>query len=119
MKTVVVVEDSRLLRRILADWLRPAFNVHLADNAHLALQLVDRHRADCLLLNPLLASNSGWELLYEISVWPDLRSLKVILLTHEVEACRAYRRNLRELNVRSVLAWRSLTPRCLRRSLIT
>ena len=119
MKTVVVVEDSRLLRRVLAGWLEPRFSVHLADNAHLALELVDRHRADYLLLNPLLAGNSGWELLCEISAWPDLRALKIILLTHEAEFCRAYRPSLRELNVRSVLAWRSLTLVRLNRCLAT
>ena len=117
MKTIVIVEDSYLVRHSLAAWLVDDFNVHVADNAHLALELIERQRPDYLLLNPLLASNSGWELLYEIAAWPDLRRLKTVLLTHETDYLRAYRRSLRELNVHSILAWVHLTPRRLRQSL--
>lgn len=119
MKTIVIVEDSYLIRRSLAAWLADDFNVYIADNAHLALELIEERRPDYLLLNPLLAGNSGWELLYEIATWPDLRRLRTILLTHETYYLKAYRRSLRELNVHSILAWVHLTPRRLRQSLIS
>ena len=117
MKTVVIAEDSYLVRQSVAGWLEGEFSVHVADNAHLALRLIDRHRADYLVLNPLLAGNSGWELLYEVSTWSDLRRLKTVLLSQEADYLRAHRQSLRELNVRAVLRPAGLTPRRLRQGL--
>ena len=119
MKTVVIAEDSCLIRRAMSSWLEGKFEVHGADNAHLALKLIDRHRADYLILNPLLAGNSGWELLYEINTWSDMRRLKTILLAQEADYLQAHRRSLRELNIHTILAPSSLTPRLLRQSLLS
>ena len=101
----------------MADWLKDKFEVYSADNAHLALKLLDNHRADYLILNPLLAGNSGWELLYEINAWSDLRRLRTVLLAQETDYLRAHRQSLRELNICAVLEPSSLTPHRLLQSL--
>ncbi len=113
MKKVVVVEDSFLIRREIVSLLGQGCQVYATDNAHEALSLIDQHEADWLLLNPALAKNSGLELLYEINSWTDLRRVKTILLTHEIDYFLRYKKVLKELNVLHVLPLVSLNSKLL------
>lgn len=101
MKKIILVEDSFLLRRELKALLK-GFKIYATHDPHQALELLDRHRADWLIINPLLAKNSGLELLYEINTWPDLR-VKVILLTADQSFFQRHWPTLRQLNVKLIL----------------
>ena len=117
MKKIILVEDSYLIRRALVTLLTDDFQVHATDNAHRGLELIDQYGADWLLLNPVLAKNSGLELLYEISSWTDLRPIKTILLTQEMEYFLRYKTVLKELNIVHVLPFGLLNSARLSRIL--
>ena len=117
MKTVVIAEDSALVRRQLGRFLESHFQVHLADTAQQTLSLIDQHRADWLILNPLLPRNSGLELLYEIMSWSDLRHLKTILITNETDYFAQHRFALKTLNVRQIISFKALNRQQLLQAL--
>lgn len=108
MKKIVVIEDSYLLRQQIVDLLKHDFIVYETESAHRALELIEGQQIDYLLLNPLLAQNSGFELLYEVNSWIDLRSIKTIILTHEVAHYAQFKKTLKELNVVAILSFNAL-----------
>ena len=114
MQRVVIVEDSLLLRESLSGWLEKDFEVLATHNPFKALKSLDKQAPDWLLVNPLLACNSGLELLYEVSSWPDWRKTRVILLTFDTEYCRRHLLALKELNVFAILALSDLNANRLR-----
>lgn len=114
---VLIVEESRLLRERLAGWLKRDFRVRACDSAQSAIESLDRRPADWMVLNPLLASNSGFELLYEISSHPDLRRTKTILLTPGPQSYGSSRAALARLNVTAVATWAGLNRKFLRQLL--
>ena len=110
MKKVVIVESSFFIRRHIAASLAEGFETHAAADAHQAMALIDRVKADWLLLNPNLSKNSGLELLCELQCWADLRSVKTILMTQDADYYARHKRSLQELNIRHVVPLASLEP---------
>ena len=102
MASVLVVDDSRLVRQSLVRALGDLFTVTDCAAAQTAIELIDQTRFDCLILNPLLAVNSGFELLYEIQSHQDLRDLPVVLLTHDRRYCYKHRATLKQIGVVAV-----------------
>ena len=66
-RSVLIVDDDRLLRAMLGDVLREAgCNVAEAEDADVALQLLARERPGLVFLDLLMPRKSGIELLAEI-----------------------------------------------------
>ena len=117
MKRIIIVEDSYLIRQAITAWLEPTCKVHATDDVHQAMALLDEKESDWLVINTLLAKNSGLELLYEVNTWPDLRVVKTILLTHDLHYWQRYKKTLKELNVVKILSVAKLSPKTLRAAL--
>ena len=115
---VLIVDESPLLRRRLAGWLRGDCQVVDCDSAQAAIEAIDRQPADWLILNPLLAPNSGFELLYEIQAYPDLRRIRTIILTLGPSHYGRHRRALDCLNVVDVKSWADISRQYLRRKIL-
>ena len=116
--TVLVIEESRLLRDRLVRWLRRDFRVRACDSAQAAIEALDRRPADWLILNPLIAPNSGFELLYELNSHPDLRRARTILLTSGPCFWSQHQSALTCLNVAGVMTWAGLNRQLLRQFLV-
>lgn len=110
---VLIVDESRLLRQRLAGWLKRDFRVRACDSAQAAIESLDRRPADWLILNPLLAANSGFELLYEISSHPDLRPTRTLLLTAGPQFYGSSSAALARLNVAATATWAGLNRQLL------
>ncbi len=116
--TVLIVEESSLLRRQLVDWLEGDCRVVGCDSAQMAIENLDRRPADWLILNPLLAPNSGFELLYEIQAHPDLRRVKTILLTPGPNHYGRHRSALACLNIADVKSWSDVSRQYFRQKIL-
>ncbi len=80
--TVLVVDDSRLNRRVLSDLLREAgHHVVATESAVDALRLLGERRFDLLLLDLVLPEMDGLVLLARVKQSPDTRDLPVIMIT--------------------------------------
>lgn len=81
-RTVLVVDDSRLLRTSLADELqRAGYEVALAATGDEALRVLEQRRVDSVLLDLKLPGMSGFEVCQAIRARPELAGLPVLLLT--------------------------------------
>jgi len=95
MKTVLVVEDTELLRRIYADRLAAdGYNVVTAADGLEALAAVRSGDVDLILLDLILPRVSGLEVLETVKKDPRLRDIPVVVLSNlgqdeDVERCIA------------------------------
>ena len=81
-RTILVVDDSRLLRTSLADELqRAGYAVVLAATGEEALEVLAKQSVDSVLLDLKLPGISGFEVCQAIRARRDLAGLPVILLT--------------------------------------
>ena len=115
---VLIVEESLLLRQQLSRWLGGDCRLFDCNSAQAAIESLDRQPTDWLILNPLLAGNSGFELLYEIQAHPDLRRIKTILLTPGPSHYGRHRGALSHLNIVDVKNWSDISRRYLRQKII-
>ncbi len=77
--TVLIVEDERGPRDALKVILRPFFNVHVAENAKSALQMLREHSIDLVTLDQKLPDVQGLDLLQDIRVQHE--NVEVIIIT--------------------------------------
>lgn len=103
--SVLIVEESPLLRQQLLRWLKGDCRLSDCDSAQAAIESLDHRPADWLILNPLLATNSGFELLYEIQAHPDLRRIRTILLSPGPSHYGHHRSALARLNIVDIKSW--------------
>ena len=82
MTTVLVVDDERDVRSLLADTLTDAgYGAIEAPNGRGALETVDRERPDVVLLDVMMPMMDGMEVLGKLRQNPETEKLPVILLT--------------------------------------
>ena len=110
---VLLVDDSRLIRQTLAEFLADDFTVFDCAFGQQAIKVIDNHQPDWLILNPVLAYNSGFELLYEIQSHPDLRGLATIIISHDKGYFDRHRSTLEAVNVQAVLSFVDLSKKKL------
>lgn len=116
--SVLVVEESALLRQQLLRWLGGDCRVSGCDSAQAAIETLDRSPADWLILNPLLATNSGFELLYEIQAHPDLRQVRTILLSVGPSHYGHHRSALACLNIVDIKSWADVSRQYFRQKIL-
>ncbi len=81
-KTVLIVDDSAALRRIVADTLNIFdFNLLQAENAATAEELLKSHDVDLILLDWIMPGKSGYELFVDLRKREKLREIPVIMLS--------------------------------------
>jgi len=84
-KTILVVADDPLIRRLLCRTLRPAYHILQAANAEDAVRIAAQHRRDIdlLLTEVKLPRMCGWELLGLLAL--DYPKLHVIYVTKSID----------------------------------
>lgn len=79
---ILVVDDNRLNRLTLAQYLRQqGHTVALAENGQAALELLQKEPFDLLLLDIVMPEKDGYQVLEEVRASPALRSLPVIVIS--------------------------------------
>src|ERR687885_2636111 len=79
---VLVVEDEPIIRRFLEEGLTDAgFHVITAHNGAVALDRVEEHQPDAVLLDLLMPVMDGLEFLRERQQQPRLAALPVVVLS--------------------------------------
>lgn len=81
-KTVLVVDDNADTRQLLARILEGyTYRVAVATNGEEALEEVSRSRPDAVILDVMLPTADGWEVLHMLRSVPETASLPVIVCT--------------------------------------
>ena len=105
-----MVDDSLIIRRALGSSLQNEHIVYTISSAQAAISMIDSEAIDLIIMNPLLAHNSGMELLYEIHSHTDLRHVMTILIAANPNYFRRYLQSLEKLNVRAIIPVARLSP---------
>jgi DNA-binding response OmpR family regulator len=83
MKQILLVEDDPFLIDIYTTKLRESgFFVEVATNGEIALRKIKEKKPDLMVLDIVLPQTDGWEVLREIRSQPELKDLKVIILSN-------------------------------------
>ena len=92
MYKVLLVDDSPLMRQFVARTLAMTgfeIEVHQADNGREAIRAAHKTTPDLIITDLNMPEFSGEELLSSLAADEKLSSLPVIVLTADVEKCRA------------------------------
>ncbi|MDB5349561.1 MAG: domain S-box protein [Planctomycetota bacterium] len=101
--TILIIDDDTASAHVMTRLLHHAgYTVSTADTGTAALEILSRMTPDLILLDLLLPGMSGTEVLRRIRQNPELKSLKVVVVTGDIEAAR--RGELATLNVDGLLA---------------
>jgi DNA-binding response OmpR family regulator len=83
MKSILLVEDDLFLVEIYTTKLKEAgFSVEVATDGNEGLKKMKKKFPDLLLLDIVLPSFNGWEILREIKKYNKLDGLKVVILSN-------------------------------------
>ncbi len=83
MKTILLVEDDPFLIDIYKNKLKEVgFNIEIAEDGEEALSKMKKKKPDLMLLDIVLPNVDGWEILKKTRTDPDLKDLKVIILSN-------------------------------------
>lgn len=81
--TILIVEDTELIRKIYADKLaQEGYRVQVASNGLEALNLLRTERVDLILLDLIMPVMSGLEALETIKADPRLQDIPIIVLSN-------------------------------------
>jgi len=81
MKKTLIVDDSMLCLRILADILKDAYDVIASKDGHDALKMTKEYSPDIILLDIVMPMMDGFEVLEELKKIPETSSIPVIFIT--------------------------------------
>lgn len=79
---VLLIEPDPVLAGRYAELLsREGFDVHCTGDAQGAIVAADKQTPDLIIMEPLLATHSGMEFLYEFRTYPDWQGIPTIILS--------------------------------------
>lgn len=85
-KTILVVDDNALSRKILKEQLERAFvNVILADNGNEAIKIAKEKLPDMILLDIMMPVVSGYDVCIELKENYDTKDIPIIFLTAKID----------------------------------
>jgi len=83
MKKILVVEDEKVLANAMHDKLRlEGYNVILAENGQIGLDMALTQRPDCILLDIVMPVMDGISMLKKLRLAPGGEKIPVILLSN-------------------------------------
>lgn len=83
MKNILLVEDDPFLIDIYTTKFKEAgFSVKVASDGEEGLRKLNEEKFDLLVLDIVLPQIDGWEILKKIKSTPELKDLKVIILSN-------------------------------------
>jgi DNA-binding NtrC family response regulator len=75
-KSVLIVDDEKIMRESLRDWLKDSYNVTTAETGEETIELIKNHDFDALILDVRLTGKSGIEILKEVKqIKPQINSI--------------------------------------------
>ena len=80
-KRILVVDDEPILLRNIKGWLENDFEVYLVPSGEMALEFLDMHPVDLILLDYKMPTMSGADVLRQIRAVPKMKDTPVIFLT--------------------------------------
>ena len=108
---VLIVDQSKILRSFVAS--STNCRVYEASNGQEAMDRLDEQLIDVCIINPNLPSNSGIELLYEVSSHADLTTTKYVLLADNPSQFQKFESELKELGVVEIIRRSDLSKKTL------
>ena len=107
MATILLVEDDTLTAQCYKTWLSASeHKIQHVPDVESAVETVDAHAPDVILLDMLLSGASGVQLLHVLQSYADLKHVPVIICSNALPKDTA---NLQAYGVRSVLNKATLT----------
>jgi len=83
MKQILLIEDDPFLIDIYTTKLKEeGYAVDVAEDGEEGLRMLKQKKPDLLLLDVVLPSFNGWEILRKIKRTDDLKDLKVVILSN-------------------------------------
>ena len=83
MKKILIIEDDQIVANIYRNKFSiEGFQVEIANDGHLGLELVRSFRPDAVLLDLMIPKMTGVELMKEIRSEPDFEKLPVIVFSN-------------------------------------
>ena len=86
MKTILVVDDSRIMRNLVKNTfseLKIPCNYLEAENGRKALQLLETNKVDLVFLDWNMPEMDGMEFLKKVRAMPDYKDIPIIMVTSE------------------------------------
>jgi two-component system chemotaxis response regulator CheY len=86
MKTILVVDDSRIMRNIVKNTfsvLKIPCQYLEAENGRKALQLLETNKVDLIFLDWNMPEMDGLEFLKKVRIMPDYKDKPIIMVTSE------------------------------------
>lgn len=81
-QTILVVDDDHVSIKQLADALTQSGYTFIAvDNGYDALEVLNTHKVDCMLIDYMMSGISGYELCKKVRKYHDILELPIIVLT--------------------------------------
>src|SRR4051794_14637662 len=84
MRSIVIVEDDALLRKILTQELSQSYSVYEAPDGEFALQSISFNKPDLILLDLMLPKMDGFAVLEKIRKDPDpqIANIPVLVISN-------------------------------------
>ena len=86
MKTILVVDDSRIMRNIVKNTFTE-LNIPCefleADNGEMAYELLENHKVSVIFLDWNMPQMNGMQFLRKVRAMPDYKALPIIMVTSE------------------------------------
>lgn len=83
LKTILVIDDNDINRKILAKILSADYNVWQAENGKAALDILEKHRGEIhgIMLDLIMPVMNGYDFLKTITEIPEYRNIPIIVST--------------------------------------
>ena len=82
VKTIVIADDDEDLRLLVKVTLEnPAYNIFTAVDGTQALEAVNQHHPDLLIIDWMMPGLNGCEVVTQLRQHPDMATLPVVMLT--------------------------------------
>ena len=79
---ILLIEPDLILGEIYKDFFaEKGFNVVLCNNGQKAIDAVDKHKPDLIVLELQLTAHNGYEFLYELRSYKEWHSIPVVINT--------------------------------------
>lgn len=78
---VLIVDDELLNRKLLADILRDDYRVILAKNGAQAIEKVNKHQPDLILLDIIMPGENGYQVLVTLKSNPQTQDIPVVFIS--------------------------------------
>jgi len=81
LQKILIVDDELLNRKLLADILRDDYRVILAKNGAQAIEKINKHQPDLILLDIIMPGENGYQVLVTLKSNPQTQDIPVVFIS--------------------------------------